>query len=158
MYKIRFGYVEATELSTFAIVYNQNYSRYKTSFLDRIVCLRPVKPGGGLYMKKNQEGNFYTKLENSILKEGIRNPIFVQAVNTGSFCRYGTSRLWIGQKHKLKIPAVIADYGNYWSDLEELFNVEQIREKYLDQPEIVTIDQQMMRIDKCEHSHLKLPS
>ena len=83
---------------------------------------------------------FYTKLEESILKEGFRNPIFCNSIREGTFSRVGTSRLWIARKHELEIPCIIADYVDRWEDLELLETEEDIRSKFQEQPHIVDLD------------------
>ena len=144
-YKIRYGVVDAESLSDRVIVKNPNYGYQVVKGWGS----RPVQPTVPDYRRLEQESGFYTNLEKSILEEGVRNPIFCNAYKEGTFCRYGTSRLWIAQKHNLKLPMVVADYAGTWDDLEELKSKAGILKKYKDKPEIVEIGKEEMRIDQC---------
>lgn len=114
---------------------------------------RNVKPPSSWLDKLNAKNGFYTKLEESILAEGFRNPIFCIS-NGVTQCRYGTSRLWMAKRHGLKIPVIIADYDGRWDDLEELLTKEEILLKFTDKPALLELGQAEMRIDQCPHSHL----
>ena len=146
-YKIKFGLIKPTEISDKVIVKNPNYGTRIGEWGSREVTPNQDKQ----YLLKD----FYQKLEESILREGFRNPIFCNSLEEGTFCRYGTSRLWIAKRHNLEIPAIIADYKDRWNTLEELFSEEEIRSKFNDQPKIIEITEQEMRIDACPHSHLQ---
>lgn len=100
---------------------------------------RPVKPPVAWVSKLEHRNEFYTKLEESILKEGFRNPIFCNSLAEGTFSRVGTSRLWIAKKHRLDVPCIIADYVGRWANLEELKTEQDIRAKFKDQPHIVDL-------------------
>lgn len=77
----------------------------------------------------NQKHDFYNKLENSILQEGIKNPILVnyhrcdpilfktlpktiqQTSKPFVICDFlGGSRLYIAQKHNMNIPCIVSDW------------------------------------------------
>lgn len=141
MYTIRYGDIPSSQISDRVIVYNPNYGTPIGPYGSR-----PVKPDGE---KMRRLRDFYEKLEESVLEEGFRNPIFCNSIDEGTFCKYGTSRLWIAKKHRLAIPAVIADYDGRWGDLEELFSEADIRAKYVDQPQICQVEGNWMRIDAC---------
>jgi hypothetical protein len=116
---------------------------------------RDVKPPHTWVDKLNQKNGFYNKLEASVLAEGFRNPVFAISDGNSTQVRYGTSRLWMAKKHNLSIPVIIADYGNRWDDLEELFTEEDILSKFTDPPEVLSLTDTEMRIDQCPHSHLE---
>jgi hypothetical protein len=94
--------------------------------------LRPLKPCTAAYNKLQQRTRFYTKLEESMLKEGVRNPIFANAFGGQTHVRYGTSRLWIASKHgdKIELPIIIADYDDQWTHFEELETHNDIQDKF----------------------------
>lgn len=142
MYSIRYGILAHDRFSDRVIVYNPNYGT-------------PIGPYGSRPVKPDREklrrlGSFYAELEASIKKEGIRNPLFCNTFEGETYCKYGTSRLFIAKKFKLQeVPAIIADYDGIHSDLEELHTEQDIVEKYTDVPSIVEIDDTWMRIDAC---------
>jgi len=126
---IRFGVIEPRLISDWVLVTNKHYGHGIGGFGSR-----PVKPPMDWIRKQEDRHQFYSKLEESILKEGIRNPIFCNSISEGTFSRVGTSRLWIAKKHKIHVPVIIADYVDRWTDLEELKTEQDIRAKFQDQP------------------------
>lgn len=98
---------------------------------------------------------FYSKLEQSILDYGFRNPIVVSALKKDDIrIRYGGSRLLIGQKHDLLMPCIISDYDNIFLDAEILQDEEHILTKFLDKPTRIEYQKQGLICSGCEHSHL----
>ena len=142
MYTIRFGVLPHDSFSDRVIVYNPQFGSVKIGPWGS----RPVKPDAN---KVNRLFPFYENLEESIKKEGIRNPIFCNSIEQGTFCKYGTSRLWIAKKLGLEVPAIIADFDGRWSNLEQLYTIEDIQDKYVDQPTIIEVEENWMRIDQC---------
>ena len=132
-FKIRFGILPASSISDVVLVGNPAYGKPIGKWGSR-----PVKPDQSWINKKEHECGFYTKLEESLLKEGFRNPIFCNAIEEGFYSRVGTSRLWIAKKHNMDVPCIIADYTGQFDDLELLETEEDIRSKFKDQP--LTID------------------
>jgi len=111
--------------------------------------------------RMNTKNGFYVRLEASILKNGISNPILVQA----GFCndrtihylhngeqedpskilvceRQGGSRLWIAQKYNMDIPCIISDFTGKFADDPRatlLKTKKQILAKFNPKPEIALI-------------------
>lgn len=102
----------------------------------------------------------YTKLEASILAEGIRNPVVITCglpkkrttkhvppemlagPERDLLLLEGTtggSRLHIAQKHDLTIPCLVNDWTGRFSKYPEVKTQEQARKYYTDQPELVEI-------------------
>jgi hypothetical protein len=133
--KIRFGVLNPSEISDVVLVQNPAYGNNIAGYGSR-----PVKPPVCWIKKLEHRNQFYTKLEQSILEEGFRNPIFCNAIEEGTFSRVGTSRLWLAKKHKLDVPCIIADYVGAWDHLEELKNEEEIRAKFQDQPHLIDLE------------------
>jgi len=146
---VRFGILPASIISDRVLVGNPGYGKQIGKYGSR-----PVAPDRSWKDKLEQQSGFYSKLESSINKEGIRNPIFCNSIREGTFCRYGTSRLWIAKKHSLDVPCIIADYINRFDDLEILENDKDIRSKFIDQPDVIEWEPEF-RIDACPHYHLK---
>lgn len=149
-YTIRYGILDPSQISDSVLVFGN--PGYGTRIGDH--GSRPVGPDTTTYRQLQQKNQFFTKLVESIKKEGIRNPIFCQSMKEGTFSRYGTTRLWVAKKYKLKVPCVIADYTDRWDELQKLSSKAQILSKYMDKPEILEINQDSMRIDACPHHHL----
>lgn len=117
--------------------------------------------------ERNSRDNFYNNLEESILREGFRNPIIVSAgwISGGIFrnlspqiqasgmknliiChQLGGSRLYMAQKHGLEIPCIVRDYANVLPDLRILNTEEDVRKLFKDQPAKVICDGKYLRIE-----------
>jgi len=141
MYDICYGIVESNVISDRVIVYNPKYGEPIGPYGSR-----PVVPSKH---KRDRLYPFYENLEKSVLEESFRNPIFCNSIEQGTFCKYGTSRLWVAKKHNLPIPAVIADFDGRWDDLEKLSGEDDIKGKYIDLPQIIEVYDDWMRIDAC---------
>ncbi len=115
---------------------------------------RPVTPESSWFKKIEGDYQYYSRLEESVLREGFKNPIFCQSIDEGTFCRYGTCRLYTAKKNLLDIPIIVADYVGTWDDLEELKSEEEILSKFQDLPTTLEIGKKEMRFDGCKHFHL----
>lgn len=76
---------------------------------------------------------WFTGLEQSILEEGVRNPVVLTQRDRKLTSRYGGTRILIAQRHGLTVPAVIADFDGRWKQLE-LISMETIWDKFPDRP------------------------
>lgn len=164
LYKLRYGMLDPN------IIFNEigPFSGGKPGWSEEAVKLREEK---GLKHIKfiNEQTGFFDKLEESILKDGFRNPILVSA----GWCakirdraknvrlplemqndhskiltcpQNGGSRLYIAQKHNLKIPCIVSDYVDRFPELELLETRDDILEQYIDKPEKIVIEKDMFRI------------
>ena len=122
----------------------------------------------------NRKNGFYTKLEESILKDGLRNPILVVA----GYCREnklvnlpiemqedrnkilwcgtnGGSRLWVAQKHNLPIECIISDFIDRFTEATLLETEEDILKYYKDMPKRVHINPNGVAIKDLPQTHLE---
>jgi len=144
-YTLRYGVLSYSEFSPYVLVGNPNYGKQIFTPLG-IMGSRPVIPDSNRFKVLEARDNFFTKLEESILKEGFLNPIFAFQFPSGLFSKIGTSRLWIAVKHKLEVPTIIANYVaklpllSKWNDLEELKSISDIESKFTHPPKIIDIN------------------
>lgn len=106
----------------------------------------------------NSENQWFIKLEQSILQNGIHNPICITAQQGHLSVRYGGSRLMIAQKHNLTIPAIVADYDNHFPHAEEAGREDPatfIRSKYKNQPSKIYFKPHGINISGCAEIHLE---
>ncbi|NJO64270.1 MAG: hypothetical protein HC836_40705 [Richelia sp. RM2_1_2] len=116
--------------------------------------------------EQNARDNFYNKLEASILCEGIRNPIIVNAgwISSDVFnelpdevqvkglhnliiCfQIGGSRLHIAQKHNIPMPCIIRDFVHRFDDCPLIDSEDKVRKLYTDQPNKVLCDGKQVNI------------
>lgn len=121
----------------------------------------------------NKKQGFFTKLEKSILKEGFRNPIVLRSgysldrarilrhrEYTGEdkellICVGGGSRLWIAEKHKMKIPCIISDFmGRFAEEIPIEKTKEAILEYYTDEPNQITFNSAGIVVNGLPPIHL----
>lgn len=123
----------------------------------------------------NQKNKFYIKLEESMLEDGIVNPILIQAgyctkiyrkylpiehqqkIAKALCCdRNGGSRLFIAQQHNLAIPCIISDFSSRFVDdgFEELKDEQEIMRKYAAKPKRIIINDHGVHIGQPVHVHL----
>ena len=89
---------------------------------------------------RNEENGFFLKLEKSILKDGFRNPIVVNAKTEGIEPVHGGSRLWVAQKYNLVFPCVIADFDDIFPDAFEILGgPTEILKYYTDKPKSIRL-------------------
>ena len=126
-----------------------------------------------LIMKEYEEGldaicGHYRKLESSILKEGIRNPVIITCgpprrrtwnhlppeMRTWPHEKLlllettmGGSRLHVCQKHDMKIMCIVNDWTGRFRKEPEIFNERDARLCYLDQPQSIKFDDNLGLIE-----------
>jgi hypothetical protein len=107
-------------------------------------------------IKQEEESRqFFTKLEASIRKEGVRNPVNLIAQPNGDLhVLIGGSRTWIAQKLDIMIPAVITDKYNLFPDAETLKTEEQVLAKFKDKPLGIEFTPRKLNLQGCPHCHL----
>lgn len=142
--EVRFGVLSHDEISDRILVINPGYGERIGKYGSR-----PVQPQPN-YIRMMYP--FYEDLEASILKDGFRNPIHCLSIDEGTFCKYGTSRLWVAKKHKLDVPCIISDFTGRWEELEQLKSKKKILEKFTDQPDVFEFKKDHLRIDKCPNN------
>jgi len=123
---------------------------------------------------QNRKNNFYNKLEASILKEGVRNPILVWAgwYQDSKMTRLppkmkedstkilvchtnGGSRLWIAQKHDLDIPCIVSDFVNRFSRERVLETDQDVLDCYKDKPSAVKFNSYGIDIFNLPQIHME---
>lgn len=103
--------------------------------------------------KLNKQNGFYIKLRTSIQKNGIQNPILVNA----GFCQprkfdslppemkedstkilfchsNGGSRLWIASELRITVPCIVCDFIDRFSNEKEIKTEEEIYSHYKNKP------------------------
>lgn len=122
-----------------------------------------------LIMQEFEEGlnaicGHYSRLEESILKEGIRNPVTITCgppkkrtwehlppeMREWSHDKLlllettlGGSRLHVCQKHGMQIPCIVTDWTGRFHDEPEIRNEDDARLCYLDQPRSISFHPQL---------------
>jgi hypothetical protein len=123
----------------------------------------------------NAENGFYIKLEESVKRTGLRNPILVTSGYQGCpnikvnripselrndlqkiiVCdRNGGSRLWVAQRLGLSIPCIISDWTERFSHEKELFSIPDIMKCYTDTPDEIIVNDHGVHIRSLPQIHL----
>jgi hypothetical protein len=159
--KVRFAYVRARDI--FGMVgrcgggYNSLWADWSPEGRNkRELVMREYEE------ELNKICGHYSKLESSILAEGIRNPVVItcgypkkrstkhippemlKMPESSLLLLEGTtggSRLHIAQKYDMTIPCFINDWTGRFDHETEITSEEQARRYYKDQPQLVNIDQ-----------------
>lgn len=131
-----------------------------------------------IIMREFEEGldaicGHYSRLERSILDEGIRNPVIVTCgypkrrtmENLPPEMRVlppeklllletnmGGSRLWICQKHNMVIPCIVNDWHGRFNDQPEITNESDARICYLDQPKTLEFNNKLGLVEVFDTS------
>lgn len=151
-YRVRYGIVPARE------IFNLLHPGIRDDW-DRLTPEMREKRARSKIDRRNRIDNFYKNLEESVLRDGIRNPIATNAgkVRTTSsikrlpakyqssqkdlwVCDFqGGSRLYYAQKYDLMIPCFIADHVDRFTHLEETDTAEKMLSKFRDKPHDVRL-------------------
>lgn len=135
--------------------------------------ISPENESPGHIDRLNKQNGFFNKLEESILKNGIRYPILVsigwapKAIidrlpqdiqedfdNTFVCFTKGGSRLWVAQCHNLEVPCIVSDFVGKFFDQNEL-NEEEITECFKDSSVRVAYGAKGIVIQNLPEIHLK---
>jgi len=114
----------------------------------------------------------YQKLEESILKEGMRNPVVVtcglpvrrdvkylppemRSADPKSLLLLeslqGGSRLWIAQKHNIPVPCIVNDWTGRFTH-SPLTSVEEVMTLYKDKPSTVRFDPKLGLVEAFDQN------
>lgn len=152
-YRILYKVLDPAEVSDLVAVGNPNHGRRQIKAGSYTYGSRSLKAVRDPKVCKPHTGNFFDYLEESILKDGFRNPLFCIKTHEGMFVVYGMSRLWLAKHHKMPIPSIIADYtGKY--EGEVLNTKQKILDKFIDPPGQMMITTNHMEIWGCDHTHM----
>lgn len=112
-------------------------------------------------IEMNKLCGHYEKLEESVIKEGLRNPVIISC-GFPRRCKMehlppelklkppasrlllegttGGSRLWAAQKHNVPLPCFINDFSNSYKGKNRILTVSQARKLYKDPPKMLRMD------------------
>ncbi len=152
MYTIRYKTMRADEIEDVVVVLNPGYGKPLT--VGSMQCGTRPLPNYKDPKSLDGKNGFFTKLEQSVLEEGFRNPVLIYATESGNYVYYGATRTVVAKKHNLALPCVIADYAGKHTDGEELQTRDDIVSKFKDPPSHVVIKPDQLNIWGCNHTHL----
>lgn len=134
---------------------NQQYTVKMVMIPSNLLLNRIVAVGGRREILE-REYKFFTKLEEHIICWGFRNPINVwtnKKNNPEHDVRYGGSRLWVAQKHKLHIPCIVSDWDDYWEGVV-LNTKDDILNYFMDPPSHIRWGPRGIDMRGCADVHL----
>lgn len=125
--------------------------------LDPNIIKNPMGPSNHQIQFDNEKNGYFIKLEESILREGVRNPINVWVEDNGDLTSwyYGGSRLMIAKKYNLFISCIVSDPISKFPNAKILNNAEEIRSMFKDRPITVIFEEKGMNISGCDPVHLR---
>ena len=164
-YLIRYAILDSNDIYNFA---GPGYGRHYCSRDERKVHAQTH------VNERNKRDNLFNNLEASILKDGFRNPLVVQAgfippstwrnmppyltkqgLENSIVCMdWGGSRLWVAQKHNLKVPCLILDFVGRFENERWLKTVNDIRLVFTDKPAKITMKANRLTMETDIHKWL----
>jgi hypothetical protein len=105
----------------------------------------------------SRRAEWFARLEASILREGFRNPVVLSAHQTATELaltpRYGGSRIWVAQRHGLRLPAIVADFDGCFPESPRIApNV--LPALFRDPPRKIILKDHGINISGCADSHM----
>ena len=101
-----------------------------------------------------REYKFFSLLEESVKKEGFRNPIGVTLKGNTFTTIYGLSRLWVAQKYNMPIPAIVFSFNETFEGNVELFTRQDVLDCFTDKPLVFNIKEDTVVLSGCEQVQL----
>jgi hypothetical protein len=173
-YKVRFAMIRARDI--FGMV-GRCGGGYNSIWLDWTDEGRRRRE---LIMKEYEEAlndicGHYSKLEISIINEGIRNPVVITCGHPKHRdlkylppemrnrppkdlllleARVGGSRLHVAQKHDMIIPCLINDWTGRFANEIEVTSADEAQLYYKDQPENITFDNRLGMVESFGNSKI----
>ncbi len=111
-------------------------------------------PPEHIIKEQNEREDYFIKLEESILKNGIRNPIAIAATKDKIFPSYGGSRLMIAQKYSMDIACIIADFDNIFPEAKTI-REEEMESYFENPPRSYQLRKDKIYMHGCENIHLQ---
>ena len=109
--------------------------------------------------ERSQRAEWFSRLEQSILRQGFRNPVVLTARQTAVELsltpRYGGSRIWVAQRHGLAVPAIVADFDGCFPESPEV-DPQDLWRLFPDRPRKIILKPHGINISGCRDSHMDL--
>lgn len=119
----------------------------------------------------NRASRHYERLEESVRRDGFRNPVMVSAGGLDRrseleippdkrspdavVCEYlGGSRLWVAQRLGLDVPCIVNDRANVFPDAKVLKGIPDVLERFLDTPRTVRMNGDGVYLNDLPYMHL----
>lgn len=90
-----------------------------------------------VHKKHEKQFQFYTRLEESVLREGFRNPVMCYEKHGERTFPYGGSRVYMAVKLCLSVPALITDWTGAFKHFELITTLDQALDKFTDKPTVL---------------------
>lgn len=186
-YKIRYGILDSNTIANIQgpqwayLGANREGYEHALGWTEEKIQIRNTLAEKHIEKYDKKYDNFYQKLEESILREGLLNPLLIiagkseKAFNDGprtfderlppymaedyskivACLTGGCSRLYFAQKHNLEVPVIIMDFAGKFDDFEQLFTEEDLRSKYKHPPDHFVMNARGIVQRGPRHIHLQ---
>lgn len=128
----------------------------KFCYIDARCINNTIAPKPKRIEQLNNVNGFYRKLKKSIINEGIRNPVVLNAKDNEITTRYGGSRIYIAQDLNIKVPAIIADFDNMFPNALILEALTDMYDLFVDRPAKILPKPYGINVSGCKHIHLDI--
>lgn len=144
---------------------------WRLPYLVRIVTVPAWRIADNLnpsQQEQSERAEWFRQLEASVRRDGIRNPVVLTARwndpagqdGLALTARYGGSRILMAKRLGLDVPAVVADFNNWFPRTETLHAdgpaemAALVAERYLDKPKKIIFKPHGINMSGCADSHL----
>ena len=90
-----------------------------------------------VHKKNEKQFQFYTRLEESVKREGFRNPVMCYEKRGERTFPYGGSRVYMAWKLQIPVPALVSDWTGAFKHFEQILTLDQALSKFLDKPTVL---------------------
>lgn len=105
--------------------------------------------------RREAQFQFYTRLEESVRREGFRNPICMYEKPGERTFPYGGSRVYMAHKLQIPVPAIVTDWAGSFPNWERIESVEQALAKFKDPPTVLEFHPELgCQFWGCAQTHL----
>jgi len=90
-----------------------------------------------VHKKNEKQYQFYTRLEESVKREGFRNPVMCYEKPGERTFPYGGSRVYMAHKLQIPVPAIVSDWTGAFQHFELITTLDQALAKFRDPPTVL---------------------
>ncbi len=108
-----------------------------------------------VHKRNEKQFQFYTRLEESVKREGFRNPVMCYEKPGERTFPYGGSRVYVAHKLHIPVPALVSDWTGAFKHFELILSVDQALSKFTDKPTVLEFHPEFgCQFWGCAQTHL----
>ncbi|MFQ5937383.1 MAG: hypothetical protein ACE5LB_13350 [Acidiferrobacterales bacterium] len=108
-----------------------------------------------VHQDNEKKYGFYSRLEQSVRREGFRNPILLWEKPNERTIPYGGSRAWTAINLQVPVPCIACDWAGTWRAWELLTDCQQVLAKFSDRPTVIEFTEELFHFWGCAQTQLE---